>query len=308
VLGGAYGQDEPDPRAVPSWTTLLRARVAVRALDPRLTARLRAERDWDRILSARLRPGRSIAVVGLAPGSGRTTTAALLSVALARYQGRRVLAIDASDSDGLHRRLAVHTGTALHAVLVGLGVRGTDPAVPQPGAVGQRWLRRALAGAEDVLLLARDPAVAEPALSPDEYPAVARALGRYVSVMVTDTPPLSGRSVVPAVVATADRVVVVAPDDEQAAEWVQRCLPWLGSVLRDPLPDAVAGLVVRRSRRRSGGTPTGLDVPVSALPYDPALSSGLSGLRWRGLSPRTRESVLALAARLVGGLAADAPD
>ena len=312
VFGGAYGQDEPGPPTVadvPSWAALLGGRAVLRALDPRLTARLRAERSWDGTLSARLRPGSSIAVVSLAPGSGRTTVAALLAVTLARYQGRRILAVDASDSGGLYRRLAVRSGASLHAVLVGLGIRGGDRAIPQP-AVGQQWLRRTLAGAEDVLLLARDPAVAEPPLAEEEYTAATRALGRYVSVLVSDTPPLSAGSVVPAVVAAADRVVVVAPDDQRESEWVGRCLPWLGSMLRDPVEGAVVGLVVQRSRKRgagSGAVPADLGVPMFTLAYDPALTSGLSVVHWRDLGIRTRESMLALAAHLVAGLAAGSP-
>src|SRR5262249_40880143 len=92
VLGSPYGADQPEPapprRTLPGWSV---GGAALRALAPRLTARRRTEHECDGVLSTPIRPGRSIAVMGLAPHRGRSTVTALLATALAQYQGRRVL-------------------------------------------------------------------------------------------------------------------------------------------------------------------------------------------------------------------------
>src|SRR4051794_3313480 len=94
-------------------------RTMVRAFDPRITARVRAERGRGEILSARLRPG-VIAVVGPGRGTGRSTVAALVTSALARHQGTGVLAVDTGHGGGLHARLAIRSGGSTEVVLAGL--------------------------------------------------------------------------------------------------------------------------------------------------------------------------------------------
>src|SRR6266542_4201586 len=140
-----------------------RARLAgaalLRAVDPRLTAQLRVERQRSAALSARLRPGSSIAVVGIPPRAGRSTVAAL--VALARYQRPRVLAVDTDRAGGLHARLAVRLGGSAHPVLVALGVRA-DPAGSQQAQAGHLWFRQQLAAVDQVMLLAGDHPRPEP--------------------------------------------------------------------------------------------------------------------------------------------------
>ena len=400
------GKGDRARRSLPVGQTILRA------LDPRLTPRLRAERGQEDALSARLRRGSSIAVVGGAAHGGRTTVAALLALALAQYQGdREVLAVDAADAGDLYRRLAVRSGGSVDAVLSELGIRGGDRS--GPAVVRRRWLRQQLSLGARVMLLATDPsAVAQPVpapplagtpvsatpftppsataglplptassssapfppasssspfpsasssgplppasrssayLPPDslpsasaglssagppsvsaglslvgppsagsmggstaprlaaaEYVATARAVRRYVSVLVVDTPRLTNRSVVPAVVANADRVVVVGPDDGQGPAWVTACLPWLAGVMRQRVVEGVVGVLVecgRPSRGGPAGVPTDLDVPMFRLPFDAAIARDGGPLVWSDLAVPTQEAISALAARLVRGLA-----
>jgi MinD-like ATPase involved in chromosome partitioning or flagellar assembly len=305
VLGSPYGTDQPEPapprRTLPGWSV---GRAALHALDPRLTLRLRTEHERDAILATPMRRGRSIAVVGLVPGGGHSTVAALLATALGQYHGRRVLAIDAAGTGGLYRRLVVRSGSSMDAVLVGLGIRGPGPDGSRRLPRGWRWLRQQLSISPEVLLLASDPGAGESPMTAQEYQSTVHALGRYVSVMVSDTPALTDDPVIPAVVAAADRVVVVGPDDDRGLEAVRSCLPWITAVGRHrPDSDKVVGLLIRNTAR-SGRIlpPASPDVPLFVLPHDPALASGLRPVRWYDLAVRTRESVVSVAAHLVRGL------
>jgi hypothetical protein len=277
----------------------------LRAFDPRLTVKLRAERAQLDALSAKLRTGSSIAVVGLAPYGGRSTVAALLALALAQHHTPRVLAVDAGEGGGLYRRLARWPDGSAHEVLVGLGIRGGDDDAPR-AAVGYRWLRQRLALADEVMMLAGDPALGEAPLSTEEYPAALRALGRWFSAVITDTPRLANESVVPAAVAGADRIVVVGPADDQGVHWVTTCLPWIESVIGEPAAERTVGLLVQQRdpgpERRSAPLPAA-GVPVFTLPYDRQLAQP-GVLAWESLAPAVTAAVNALAARVVTGLGA----
>jgi len=289
-----------------------RARLAgaalLRAVDPRLTAQLRVERQRSAALSARLRPGSSIAVVGIPPRAGRSTVAALVALALARYQRPRVLAVDTDRAGGLHARLAVRLGGSAHPVLVALGVRA-DPAGSQQARAGHRWLRQQLAAVDQVMLLAGDHPRPEPPVAAHEYAAALDALCRWFPVAVTDTPRLSDDPLLPAVLARADRVVIVGPDDEREIDWFGACLPWIAGLVRQPLDRITTGALVQQTAASSASrrpAANALPFPVFALPYDPALA-GARRLEWRELAPRTRQTVCSLAAYLVRGLGVGGP-
>src|SRR6266511_3051059 len=246
-----------------------RARLAgaalLRAVDPRLTAQLRVERQRSAALSARLRPGSSIAVVGIPPRAGRSTVAAL-------------------------------------------GVRA-DPAGSQQARAGHRWLRQQLAAVDQVMLLAGDHPRPEPPVAAHEYAAALDALCRWFPVAVTDTPRLSDDPLLPAVLARADRVVIVGPDDEREIDWFGACLPWIAGLVRQPLDRITTGALVQKTAASSASrrpAANALPFPVFALPYDPALA-GARRLEWRELAPRTRQTVCSLAAYLVRGLGVGGP-
>lgn len=278
-------------------------RTLVRALDPRLTALLRAERRRAEILSARLRPG-AIAVVGPEPGTGRSTVAALVTSVLARHQSAAVLAVDTGYGGGLHARLAVQPGGSTRAVLTGLGLRdGTGGRHP---AVGHRWLRERLALAERALLLAEPPGDAEPPVAATEYGPVSTVLSRWFPIRVVDTPPLTADPVVPAVLTRADRVVIVGPDDAYGLERLARCRSWIAPLLREPLDRIGVQVLVRRD-----GPPAAARIPAPAgavagpgglptfvLPFDAALRD-VGATRWPDLTDGTREIVFELVAQIV---------
>jgi MinD-like ATPase involved in chromosome partitioning or flagellar assembly len=281
--------------------------TTLRALDPRLTSRIRTERAQYDAVSAPLRRGSSIAVVGGASGSGRSTVAALVAVALAEYQGAGVVAVDAGDSGALYRRLAVRGGGSVDAVLGELGIRGGRAGRPAQLVVRRRWLRQHLALGDNLLLVATDPAVGTPRLGRREYGPMVRALRRHVSAMVADTPPLANDSVVPSVVTNADHVVVVGPDNSDGPAWISAALPWLAAVRGRVAGESVTGVLVARGR--SGGQrpmaptrPAASGVPVFALPYDAALADG-APVRWTDLAAPTQRAVLLLVGDVMRGLA-----
>ncbi|MEV4826641.1 hypothetical protein [Micromonospora sp. NPDC049274] len=275
-------------------------RTMVRALDPRITAQVRAERERAEILSARLSPG-TIAVVGPGSGTGRSTVAALVTSALARYQAAAVLAVDTGHGGGLHGRLAIRSAGSTDAVLTGLGLRGV--AVGRRPAVGHRWLRERLALAERAMLLAGPPGGVESPVTAAEYGTVSATLSRWFPVRVVDTPPLTGDPVVPAVLTRADRVVLVAPSDERGPRWLADCRSWIAPLLREPFDRVGLQVLVRRDAQ----PPVATTVPSSAesggvatvvLPFDPALRAD-GALRWADLTPGTEKIVLDMAAHIV---------
>jgi MinD-like ATPase involved in chromosome partitioning or flagellar assembly len=279
--------------------------AVLRAFDPRLTPHLRTERRQCETLSGQLPAGTSIAVVGDVPQAGRSTVAALLALAFARYHGPRVLAIDAQGAGGLRHRLAGRAAGNTDEVLAALGIRNADPTGPRPVAVGHRWLRQHLSIAEDALLLAPDPKAGEaPQLTDVEYTAALRVLRKYVSVVVTDTPVLSNGSIVPAVVTNADRVVIVGPDDERGPEHIATCLRWISALLPGPVDGAVVSVLVQRDRRRTRRRAAALSsagAPSVILPFDRALQSP-TVLHWRDLAFRTQRQALALATEVTIGM------
>ncbi|MEU4474278.1 hypothetical protein [Micromonospora sp. NPDC023888] len=272
-------------------------RTMVRAFDPRLTARVRAERDRGEILSARLRPG-VIAVVGPGAGTGRSTVAALVTSALARHQGTGVLAVDTGHGGGLHARLAIRSGGSTEVVLAGLGLRGAN-AGRRP-AVGHRWLRERLALAERTMLLAGPPGDAEPPVTAAEYGTVSATLSRWFPVRVVDTPPLTDDPVVPAVLTRADRVVLVAPNDERGPGLLADCRSWIAPLLREPLDrvgvQVLVGQAPQSDVAAAGQSPG--DLPTFVLPFDPALRTA-GALRWADLASGTQEIILDLATQIV---------
>jgi hypothetical protein len=272
-------------------------RTMVRALDPRITARVRAERERAEILSARLRSG-VIAVVGPGSGTGRSTVAALVTSALARHQGTGVLAVDTGRGGGLHARLAIRPGGSTEVVLAGLGLRGAT--VGRRPAVGQRWLRERLALAERAMLLAGPPGDVEPSVTAAEYGTVSATLSRWFPVRVVDTPPLTDDPVVPAVLTRADRVVLVAPNDERGPRLLADCRSWIAPLLREPL-DQVGVQVLVGQDPQPGVAEVGQssgDLPTFVLPFDPALRPA-DALRWADLAGGTQEIILNLAAQIV---------
>ncbi|MGC4807024.1 hypothetical protein [Micromonospora sp. DT233] len=275
-------------------------RTLARALDPRLTALARAERQRAELLSARLRPG-AIAVVGPGAGTGRSTVAALLTSAFARHQGAGVLAVDTGQGGGLHARLAIRPGGSLQVVLAGLGLR--DSAAGRRPAVGHRWLREQLALAERAMVLAAAPGDADPPVGAAEYGVVATTLSRWFPLRVVDTPALTEDPVVPAVLTRADRVVLVASDDARGPESLAGCRSWISPLLREPLRRIGVQVLVRRepgpgvtAAPRPPTVPA--EIATHVLPFDPALRGG-GALRWPDLAPDTREIVLEMAAQIV---------
>jgi MinD-like ATPase involved in chromosome partitioning or flagellar assembly len=288
---------------LPHW-----ASVAVRAFDPKLTARLREERLRYAALRARVRPGSSIAVVSAAPRSGCSTVTALLARAFGEYQGDRVLAVDATPSAGLCARLALRAG-AMDEVLRALGIRAGEISRDQPG---YRWLRSRLDIADGVMLLAGESAmpVNRPPLTENEYPSVIRRLGRWFPLAIVDVDPAYPELLNEAL-RTADRVVIVAIADEAGLTWLNRALTWIGGAddrtggrsTARPLTKIVVSVLVQPVP--GPALPYAVGTPAFVIPYDEKLRDP-GTLTWQALSPETRQAVVALAAALAEPLRAAA--
>jgi hypothetical protein len=275
----------------------------LRAFDPWLTARLRSERETYRLLAGRLRRGGSIAVVGAWP-QGQAVVSALLALAVARFHGPGVLAVDASGDGGLHRRLAGRPAGSTDAVLVGLGIRAAAEGQP-PAAPARRWLRQRLAIADEMMLLAGAVGGAEPRLRGDEYGAVLRALTRYVTLFITHAPLPDTADIVASAVRSADRVVLVGPDRDQDRARLLEWLSWIESVRSRPAgPSVVAAMLSPPGGRDTRRKPVELGVPTVVLPAGD-LVSGSGPIRLCDLSPGVRRAALTLAGLAINGLMAD---
>src|SRR5690349_8750275 len=100
VAGAAEQAFRPpiDARSTARWTGGARVTTALAqarsALDPAVGVRLRAFRTAVRAFHAAPDQPRTIAVVGLDPGAGRSTVTAMLALLAAGFSGRRVVVID----------------------------------------------------------------------------------------------------------------------------------------------------------------------------------------------------------------------
>jgi len=310
VINASVGSAPPDlaePPGRPSGSSWYR--MAGRALDPRLTIRLRTEREVYQTLSGPLRPGGSVVVIGNEPVV-QAAVAGLISLAVARFQRSRVLAVDASMDGGLAERLAARGApgraddvgqpgaVGLPTVLARLGVR--DPGrVDRP--LVKTWLYRELVNPDGVLLAGADPA----GLTGPEHLALVAALTRYVTLFVTHAPQSAAADLVPWAVHTADRVVVVGADNRAGHQDLRSWLGWLGQVRRQPQGQAVvAALLPLPTGGRTSGMPVDLGVAHLVLPRDDVLVRR-GPLGWGALAPGTQDIALQLASRCVERLGDD---
>lgn len=278
-------------------------RLLARAVHPLLTDRLATERRALDDLARPLRRGSSLAVLGLQPGAGRTTVAGLLAHLLAVLGSTRVLAIDADTTGpGLRERLGAGPAGSLHAVFAGLRLEPPGRMRLPSGPPSFRWVSQHLAGDGRLGVLAAAANERGRPLPAAYYVATVGRFGRWYRAIVTDTPAARTADVLPGVIASAHRIVVVGTPDGPGLGELRRTLDFLASAgAHSPtICVLVAGRGdARPSLRRARAT---LGRAVHVLPFDAHLAAQ-EPLDWTALSGQTRRAAFGLACASVAGLA-----
>jgi hypothetical protein len=258
------------------------------AVNPALSADL-AEFTAARAAFAATRPvARTVAVVGLTPGEGRTSVAALLALTVAAWSDRRVVVLDtvAAPSAGRPGSAGDVAGRTITALLGGDVGQGrlqhlVDPA-GGPEVVARSRLRAA-----------RTPGAAVPVLSlppggpgfPPQF--VERALGRLrqrAELVVIDTPAGPSAPVLHGVLQHADHFLLVVRGDGDVDRRLQSAAQWLDQLPGAARPRPATAVVVSRGLTTpSWNFPL---VPVVLVPRD-------EGLRRRRLDRLGRPAAIA---------------
>lgn len=218
----------------------------------------------------------TVAVIGLTPGEGRSSVAALLALSAAAWSNRRVLVLDTVAADrrpqpSVGAVAGAHdvAGRSVTALLGGDAARGGLNDLLDITARGPMVARSRLRAS-------RTPGAAVPVLSlaaggPGAAPRfvmrILASLRQRADLVVIDTPAGPSSAVLPDVLAGADHFVLVARGDGDVDRRLQAALRWLDSNT-DGRGTATAALV-----SRSWGTPSWnfAELPVVVVPRDEGL-------------------------------------
>jgi MinD-like ATPase involved in chromosome partitioning or flagellar assembly len=243
-----------------------------------------------------------VAVLSLKGGVGKTTTTVGLGATLASLRGDRVIAVDANPDRGtLCDKLRLETSATVRDLL-------NERAQIRRYADVRAYTTQAPSRLE-VLASDRDPTVSV-AFSAQDYEDVARVLGHYYSICVTDCGTGLLHSAMAGVLHLADQIVLVSSPSVDGARSASATLDWLAA---HNYGDLVRSAVVVLSAVRPRGK-TSLDLgrleehfaarcrAVVRVPYDPHLAEGAEVDLGR-LSRATADAYLVLAAQIGDGFA-----
>jgi MinD-like ATPase involved in chromosome partitioning or flagellar assembly len=241
-----------------------------------------------------------VAVLSLKGGVGKTTTTVGLGATLASLRGDRVIAVDANPDRGtLCDKLRLETSATVRDLL-------NERAQIRRYADVRAYTTQAPSRLE-VLASDRDPTVSV-AFSAQDYEDVARVLGHYYSICVTDCGTGLLHSAMAGVLQLADQIVLVSSPSVDGARSASATLDWLAA---HNYGDLVRGAVVVLSAVRPRGKTT-VDLgrleehfaarcrAVVRVPYDPHLAEGAEVDLGR-LSRATADAYLQLAAEIGDG-------
>ncbi|CAN5196833.1 N/A [soil metagenome] len=241
---------------------------------------------------------RSIAVLSLKGGVGKTTTTVGLGATFALTRGDRVIAVDANPDFGtLAQRGPNNCDSTVRTLL-------NDPTIVRYSDVrrhtSQGPNRLEFLGSE------RDPAVSE-SFSENDYRAVHATLDRFYNIILTDCGTGLTHSVTKGVLDTADSLVVVGSPSIDSARSVLATIDWLA---HHGYSHLIADAVVVLSAAWSDYLPVDLDQlsrhfeqrvsRVVFVPYDAHLAEG-GQIRVDLLSHKTQQAYADLASHLTAG-------
>jgi MinD-like ATPase involved in chromosome partitioning or flagellar assembly len=265
--------------------------------------RVRIQRAMEHRISARLgQRTRYVPVLSRKGGVGKTTVTTLLGMALADLREDRVIAMDANPDRGTlsDRSPGRADFTARQLVNDRFAVSSFSQLSHYVAREGSRL---------DVLASDTDPAVAH-AFDEADYRAVTDILGRYYSIVLTDSGTGMVHSVMTGTLEKADAVVLVSGGSVDEARLASETLSWLEAHGRH---DLVAKAIVVINMSGGEGTQVNIDEiedhfrsrvrNVLRIPYDRHLAEG-SRVRLDQLRPATREAIIELAALVVDELQA----
>ncbi|WP_433876656.1 MinD/ParA family ATP-binding protein [Sinomonas atrocyanea] len=264
---------------------------------------VRLQRALERRIAVRLGDEtRYVPVLSRKGGVGKTTVTTLLGMALADLREDRVIAMDANPDRGTlsDRNPGRATHTARQLVKDRFEVNSFTQLSSYTAREGSRL---------DVLASDSDPMVAH-AFNDADYRAVTDILGRYYSIVLTDSGTGMVHSVMQGTLEKADAVVLVSGGSVDEARLASETLSWLEAHGRD---DLVQNAIVVVNMSAGDGTRVNVDEiedhfrtrvrDVVRIPHDRHLAEG-SQVDFAKLRPATREAAVELAALVVERLAA----
>jgi MinD-like ATPase involved in chromosome partitioning or flagellar assembly len=246
---------------------------------------------------------RYIPVLSRKGGVGKTTVTTLLGMALADLREDRVIAMDANPDRGtLSDR---NPGRASHTARQLVRDRFEVTSFAQLSNYTAREGSRL-----DVLASDADPMVAH-AFNDADYRAVTDILGRYYSIVLTDSGTGMVHSVMEGTLEKADAVVLVSGGSVDEARLASETLSWLEAHGRE---DLVRKAIVVINMAAGDGTRVSVDEieehfrtrvqHVVRIPHDRHLAEG-SQVDFAKLQPATRKAAVELAALVVDELTED---
>ncbi|MDQ0617896.1 nucleotide-binding protein [Arthrobacter globiformis] len=243
---------------------------------------------------------RYVPVLSRKGGVGKTTVTTLLGMVLAELREDRVIAMDANPDRGTlsDRSPGRADFTARQLVKDRFTVDSFAQLSNYTAREGSRL---------DVLASDTDPMVAH-AFDDSDYRAVTDILGRYYSIVLTDSGTGMVHSVMKGTLEKADAVVLVSGGSVDEARLASETLSWLEAHGRQ---DLVAKATVVINMAAGNRTLVNIDEieqhflsrvkNVVRIPHDPHLAEG-SRIRLGQLKPATRAAAVELAALVVDEL------
>ncbi|WP_234865068.1 MinD/ParA family ATP-binding protein [Sinomonas albida] len=240
---------------------------------------------------------RYVPILSRKGGVGKTTVTTLLGMALAGLREDRVIALDANPDRGTlsDRNPGRATFTARSLVKDRFGVDSFAQLSAYTAREGSRL---------DVLASDADPMVAD-AFDDGDYRAVTDILGRYYSIVLTDSGTGMVHSVMKGTLDKADAVVLVSGGSVDEARLASETLSWLEAHGRD---DLVKKAIVVVNMAAGDGTRVDIDeiedhfrtrvAHVIRIPHDRHLAEG-SQIEFDKLRAETRHAADELAALVV---------
>jgi MinD-like ATPase involved in chromosome partitioning or flagellar assembly len=298
--GGSLAPDRTGQRLAgntPGWQGLV-SRLTGGRVRPRLSEQERAQLQAH--IAAPFEGSRTIAMVALKGGVGKTTTTACLGAVLAEHRQDRIVAVDANpDAGTLGYRIRLETTRTAKDLLA--NADKLEGYADMRAHASQTSFHRLEVIASDV------DASADDAFGEEDYRDVASVLDRFYGIVLTDCGPGLLHSAMRSILPAADQLVVISAASLDGSRAASLTLDWLeqhdyGQLARESVVvinavrprtlvdiDQLQQHFVRRCRA------------VVQVPFDRHLETGAE-IVFHELAPATRHAYLGLAAAVIDGL------